>query len=457
MSGGRDIHSPSTPSEAGSAGRIGFREVLRNRSFAGLFAAEMQSIIGDQLARVALSVLVFDRTGSAVATAGTYAATLLPAIIGGSLLSRIGDLLPKRVVMIGVDLARALCFAAMALPQLPLGAVIAVLIAAVAIGPVFSAAQLSYLADVLTPEEFRIATATRLMTSQTAQVLGFLLGGGLVAMIGARATLVVDAATFVVSALIVATLIRGGDPARRQSMPDGRDGSTIDAPADATQSGHERTEGSEESFAGLLRTPRVRGLILLACVIGLFVVPEGLAVPFARSTGAGTTEIGILLAAGALGGAVGSAALGRLVRPSHRETIAYRMAVLCGLPLLIPAFVPSWPLAAVCWLASGALAGYMVEVTAALVQELPEDQRSRYLGMVGATLLAVQGVGMLAFGALATVLAPATAIGVAGLAGSVFAFAVVTLGGVRQAARGPAHPTPDGLATARVQTRQHAR
>ncbi|MDT4928045.1 MAG: hypothetical protein QOF92_912, partial [Pseudonocardiales bacterium] len=47
----------------------GFADVLRIRAFVVLYAAEMQSIAGDQLARVALSVLVFDETGSALATA----------------------------------------------------------------------------------------------------------------------------------------------------------------------------------------------------------------------------------------------------------------------------------------------------------------------------------------------------------------------------------------------------
>src|SRR5262249_36116613 len=62
---GREIQSPPTPTDqaasgggsagVGTAGRTGFSDVLRNRNFAALFGAEMQSIIGDQLARVALS------------------------------------------------------------------------------------------------------------------------------------------------------------------------------------------------------------------------------------------------------------------------------------------------------------------------------------------------------------------------------------------------------------------
>jgi hypothetical protein len=394
-----------------------------------LFLGEMQSIVGDQLGRVALSVLVFERTGSATATAATYAATLLPAIIGGFLGGRVGDHVSRRVVMIVVEIMRALCFAAMALPATPLGVVIVLLVAAVAIGPVFTASQLGYLAAELEPEQFRTGTAARMMSSQSAQVIGFVLGGVVVAAIGARASLAVDAATFAVSAVAVGVLLLS----RRAS------GGAAHAPAVSVQPTGSTTTPEPASaahvpFAGLLGTRRVRTLLLLGCFVGFFVVPEGLAVPFANSTGATTAAVGILLAAGALGGALGAIGMTRFVEPTRREAAAFRMAVLCGLPLVIPAVVPHWPVAAACWLVSGALAAYMVEVTAALVQALPPARRSHYIGVVGALLLATQGGGLLVFGALAAIVAPATAIAVAGLVGSAAA-ALVTVAAARRAGK----------------------
>ena len=60
-------------------------QVFAHREYRGLWIAHGLSLAGDQLARVALAVLVFDRTGSALATAGAYAVTFLPWLVGGPL------------------------------------------------------------------------------------------------------------------------------------------------------------------------------------------------------------------------------------------------------------------------------------------------------------------------------------------------------------------------------------
>src|SRR5260370_7460818 len=78
--------APSRP------GRPTFREVFAVREFRALWLAQLLSVAGDQLARVAMTVLVFDRTHSALWTALTYAVTFLPWVIAG--LARAG--LPHR-------------------------------------------------------------------------------------------------------------------------------------------------------------------------------------------------------------------------------------------------------------------------------------------------------------------------------------------------------------------------
>ena len=66
-----------------TSARTTFSEVLRVREFRWLWLAGVQSLLGDQLARVALSVLVFDRTRSPFETAIVYGLTFAPSIIGG--------------------------------------------------------------------------------------------------------------------------------------------------------------------------------------------------------------------------------------------------------------------------------------------------------------------------------------------------------------------------------------
>ena len=57
-----------------------YGEVIAVREFRALWGAQGLSLLGDQLAQVALAVLVYDRTHSALATAAVYALTYLPSI-----------------------------------------------------------------------------------------------------------------------------------------------------------------------------------------------------------------------------------------------------------------------------------------------------------------------------------------------------------------------------------------
>ncbi len=99
---------------------VQFRQILRVREFRWLWLADMQSGVGDQLARVALSVLVFTETGSGLLTAGVYALTYLPALLGSILLGSLADRMPRRALLVTGDLVRAVLLAVMALPWVPL-------------------------------------------------------------------------------------------------------------------------------------------------------------------------------------------------------------------------------------------------------------------------------------------------------------------------------------------------
>ena len=55
-----------------------FRDVFAVAEFRALWAAQLLSVIGDQLARVALTVLVYDRTRSALLAAVTFVASIVP-------------------------------------------------------------------------------------------------------------------------------------------------------------------------------------------------------------------------------------------------------------------------------------------------------------------------------------------------------------------------------------------
>ena len=71
-----------------------------------MWLAQFLSVIGDQLARVALAVLVYDRTHSALLAAVTFVVSIVPAFIGGVTLAWLADRYPRRAVMIACDVIR---------------------------------------------------------------------------------------------------------------------------------------------------------------------------------------------------------------------------------------------------------------------------------------------------------------------------------------------------------------
>nr|BFF27255.1 hypothetical protein GCM10025732_52200 [Glycomyces mayteni] len=202
------------------SGEAGFREVFASGEFRVLWLAQAQSRIGDQLARVALALLVFDRTSSAAMTALVYALTFLPPLLTAPLLAGLADRYSRRSVMVAVDLLRAVLIGLMAVPQMPLAALMVLVTLATCPQPLFSAARNATLPQVLPDGRFAVGMSVITATDGLAQIAGFTVGGLLVAATGnPHLVLAANAATFALSA----ALLRWGIGPHRPE-PDGEDG-----------------------------------------------------------------------------------------------------------------------------------------------------------------------------------------------------------------------------------------
>ena len=83
------------------------------------------------------------------------------------------------------------------------------------------------------------------------------------------------------------------------------------------------------------------------------------------------------------------------------------------------------------WTLSGAATAYHVETITEYVHAVPQGRRAQAIGLASACLLAAQGVGLLAGGALSQWTGPAGAIAAAGAAASATAAVVLTLARTR--------------------------
>jgi MFS family permease len=311
-------------------GRSGFRGVLGVAEFRALWAAELLSVAGDQLARVGLAVLVFTQTGSAGLTALTYALTFLPALVGGVLLGGLADRHPRRELMVAADLARAGVAGLMAIPALPVPALLVLVFLLTLGGAPFKAAQQALLPTVLTGDQYLTGLSLRTITNQAAQVAGFLGGGALLVVLDPHVALGLNAITFVLGAVVLLLGVRHRPAARTEPLP------------------------RSASAARLIwRDPTLRALTALSWLVGLFIVPEGLAAPYAAGLGVVAAAVGLLMAADPVGSIAGAWLVSR-VPPQRRPVATTSFAVAAGVPLLACLTEPPLALVVALWAVSGA-------------------------------------------------------------------------------------------------------
>ncbi|WP_238175428.1 MFS transporter [Kribbella pratensis] len=366
--------------------------------FRWLWFAQLGSVIGDQLARVALAVLVFDRTGSAGLSAVTYALTFLPDIAGGPLLSGLADRYPRRRLMIGCDVARAVLVAAMAIPGASLWILCVLLVAVQLLASPFQSARAALLPSILTGDKYVLASSVSNITAQASQLAGFVTGGTLVAAFGAGNALLADAVTFALSAV----LLRLG--VRERPLPESTDARPGWWPS---LSAGARLVWSDR---------RLRYLVALACVAGFYVSIEGLAAPYAAVVGGGPAAVGILLAANPAGQMVGMLLLTRAA-PARRLTLMGPLAIGSCAPLIGCVAEPGLWVTVALWFVSGLCASYQLAASAAFVLNVPDAQRGQAFGLARTALIVSQGIGVLVAGAAADRWEPALVVAAAGILG----------------------------------------
>ncbi|MEO3827980.1 MFS transporter [Actinomadura sp. B10D3] len=386
-----------------------YREVFAVGEFRALWLAQALSFVGDQLAQVALAVLVYDHTRSTLLTALVYALTYIPPIVGGPVLSGLADLFPRRTVMVVCDVLRAGLVAPMALVEMPVWLLSVLVFLTVLLGTPFSAARAAVMPEVLEGDRYVAGSAIANVTHQVTQVLGFLVGGAIVAVVGTYEALALDALTFGLSAVI---LIGG---MRRRPAPRRRERESLGL-----------LRGTRDGARLVFGDPALRSLVLFAWLCAFYVIPEGLAVPYAATFGGGAVTAGLLLAAMPAGMVVGSLLFSRFVRPANRLHVMGWMSMLACLPLIgAGAHPPLWWVVGL-WALSGVGAAYQLAANTAFVAAVPPAGRGQAFGLAQSGILAGQGAGILVGGAAAQVLGPETVVALAGVLG-LSAAAMLTL------------------------------
>ena len=380
--------------------RSSYREVFAIGEFRAIWTAQVLSYAGDQFAQVAIAVLVYGRTHSPFLTALAYALTYLPPIAGGPLLSGLADLFPRRRVMIACDVLRVATVGLMALPRMPFAALCVLLFFTVLTGAPFSSARTALLPDILPGDRFVLGSAVGNITYQASQILGFVAGAAVVGVLRPNKTLGIDAVSFGISALIVLTWVKARPSPRREE-------------AARSSLWSVSADGVRVVFGNRV----LLTLLLFGWLAGFYIVPEGLAAPYARSLHGGPLTVGLLMAAMPTGMVVGAFLLSRVAAPSTRIRMMGWLAVLSCAPLIGCAWSPPLWAVLLLWAIAGAGGAYQLAAASAFVQALNPANRASAFGLAQSGLYAVQGLGILAGGAIAQAIGAQLAVGLAGLVG----------------------------------------
>lgn len=186
----------------------------RNPGFRRLWAAQVVSQLGDWMSRVAILALIADLSGAeglhalGALVALEFSLRMLPSVVFGPLAGPLADRLPRRALMIVADVARAAIVAAMIFvdeaAELPL--LYALLFLQTSVSTFFQAARSAATPSTLERNDLQAGYAITTATWSTMLAVGAALGGWLVGPLGIRGVLVVDVATYLLSALCLRSL-----------------------------------------------------------------------------------------------------------------------------------------------------------------------------------------------------------------------------------------------------------
>jgi predicted MFS family arabinose efflux permease len=368
-----------------------YREVFAEPRFRVLFFGRTAAIAAESLRIFALSVFVFDRTGSALLSALAFAAGFLPQLVGGLLLGALTDRIRPRPLIVTGYLAGGMAALLIAAVDLPVAAQLAI-IAGVACGtPIFMGAAGRLVTEILTGDAYVLGRSVMSAASSGAQLIGLAVGGVAVAALGAREALLIAAAGHVLAALIV-----------RLGLPD-LDG----APGESGSAVRASLAGVGE----LLGDPVIRRLLLAhwlppACVAGA----EALLVAYATARGFPPGSAGALMAALPVGMLLGDLIVGRWVRPAVRERLSRPLVLLAGAPLVL--LITGLPVGGTLALLiiSGTGAAYQLGLQRLLLEATPEPRLGQMFALLSTGLMTLQGLSPVVLGAIAQLSTPGAAL-----------------------------------------------
>ncbi|MDT6986329.1 hypothetical protein ACFSUJ_19415 [Streptomyces lusitanus] len=362
----------------------GYRALLRNREFAGLYAGFTLTVAASTLSGFALGTLVDRSTGSPFLTAVSMYGATFATVLGATTLMSVADGSRPRRTLVALQAVALVGACAQAAPGMPLTARFALLLLLGFFQSLNTGTRMGLLAEAVPASAYVPARSLMNITAGGTSVLGFALGAVLLRHLTPQGLFVAAAALTAAALAVTAATVRERSirPPRR---PDLRETWTTNA--------------------ALLSRTGPRALLLNLWVPnGLIVGCEALFIPYAGE------NAGVLLAAASGGMLLGDLTVGRLLSPEWRRRSAFPLRLLLAVPYLLFALHPPALVAAVAVFVASAGFAATLPLQERLLALTPEQVRGQVQGVESAGRMTWQGIGAAVAGATAQVLSPTVTI-----------------------------------------------
>ena len=380
--------------------RGGYGELLRSsRAFRLLWFAQIASLFGDWFNVIASSTLLAQLTGAGAALGALFAVRMLGSFFASPLAGVLADRYNRKRILIVTDLLRAVVVLGLLLVREPHHVWLLFLLTGVQVGisGVFFPVRVAMLPEIASRRLLGPANALSSATWSTMLAVGAAAGGVFAGVFGIASAFILDAATYLVSALLLVRMPYSAD--RKQAVADApvRLGATVRAGiAEYT-----------ESLRYLWRYRRVLVVTLQKSFLSFFfsgfqvasVAIAGTAFPLGH---AGGTTVGLLFAAGGLGSGLGPLVVQPFLRGRHRALRAAMLVghLLTGAALALAAPLAGLPLVLIASAVRSVGAGMVwVFSTQLLLETVPDELRGRVIATEHAAMTLLGAAGSACVGA----------------------------------------------------------
>jgi len=391
--------SPPRPPSRLSAilAKSGFLGALSTHDFAMLFSGQFASEIGNGLIQLALPWLVLQLTDSAFQLGLAYFIQFLPILIFGLVGGVFVDRWDRRLTIVLVDSVRALAFLSVgaiyyfdALTTLHLYSVIFV---SSALANFFNPARAALMPNLVSKEHLRSANSLMEVSRHVGFMVAPPVGIVMVTILGSAALMLVDGASFLISALSVLSV-------RYRQPP-------VTAPVSMglMQAMAGVAEEMKSGLQRILQSHLLKVAIVLGFALNLIVAPIEVLLPlFVRGVKHADADYFGLLVIGLLAGLI----TGSLTAPANARRFGLgRLTIVSvfvlGMVITIASWPPSpWPPVIAMALAGGAIGTLNVAQTTLLQGSTTDDERGRISATYYTATLGVRPIGFLTIGILAS-------------------------------------------------------